>query len=209
MEHIQEFAAIQRPDRSVRRGDGPQISFPLEPGQAPTSRAAGFFNGPPGHAQRRRRNAPTGEPKGLIADLQCRPDGLYCLPVFTNEGRDLLNAGRKLFFSGRWTSDELPAENGRRIFRPAELKSAGLTPHPNLPVHHANDLPPSPPSGERAGVRGRGDDGNQPQPPLNQMNKKLILDLLATHGVTFANDASDEQIVVEIQKLGERAEISA
>ena len=33
---------------------------------------------------------PDKSPKGMIIDLQVRADGLYCKPVFTNEGSELV-----------------------------------------------------------------------------------------------------------------------
>ena len=131
---------------------------------------------------------PDAAEKGLIADLQVRPDGLSCRPVFNAAGAALLNGREKLFFSGRWTSDELPAENGRRIFRPATLLSAGLTPHPNLPVQHLNDKPHP----------------HQPSVPT-LMNRQAILELLAAHGFQFANDAAEPALLAALRELGVRA----
>ncbi len=133
---------------------------------------------------------PDKSPKGMIVELQARDDGFYCKPAFNNEGESLLNQSRKLYFSGRWTSNELPSENGKRIFRPDVLKSAGLTARPNLPVQHVNE--------------------RKPQTPP-EMNKKLIIDLLAARGVTFANEAeaTDEKIAAEIRKLGQTGDALA
>jgi hypothetical protein len=126
-------------------------------------------------------------PKCSIVELQARPTGLYCKPVFFNEAEPILGQSTKIFFSGHWTSDELPQENGKRIFRPDKLKSAGLTPFPNLPVEHVNDR-----------------DKTKTTIPT-EMNKKIIIEFLALHGVQFANDATDDQIAEALKTLGTKA----
>jgi len=88
---------------------------------------------------------PDREPKGVFADMEVRERGIYGLPVFTDEGMDLVE-GRKLVnghavrgFSGRLieatpdgTRDGLP------VFCPRRIASAGLTPFPHLPVEFFN-----------------------------------------------------------------------
>ncbi len=148
---------------------------------------------------------PDGSPKGTIADLQVRDTGLFCRPFFNNEGEALLNGPRKLYFSGRWSSAELPAEQGRRIFRPDELKSAGLTTNPNLPVQHVNDRESN--AATSPAIRPPQPTRNTQQDPTHQnsMNKQLLIQLLATHGVQFTNDTPDHQFLDAIGQLGAKA----
>jgi hypothetical protein len=129
---------------------------------------------------------PDRAPKGVIADLHARDTGLFCRPLFNQEGEAMLNLPGKLFLSGRWISSELPGENGRRVFRPDELKSAGLTPTPNLPVQHLND---------QDSQRATAGDSTAAAPPANPLNREALLQLLAAHGVQFTNDAADQQVL--------------
>src|SRR6267154_2365600 len=105
--------------------------------------------------------------KGLVVELQVRDNGLYCKPAFNNAGQELLNGSKKLFFSGRWSSDELAEEDGKRVFRPDSLKSVGMTPRPNLPVEQLNEK-------------------EQMETPPPKM-KKIIVRLIAL-GITVANE---------------------
>lgn len=123
---------------------------------------------------------PDKEEKGLIVELQIRDNGLYCKPAFNDAGGQLLRQPRKLFFSGRWSSDELAEEDGKRVFRPDSLKSVGITPRPNLPVQHLNEKQPTP-----------------------HNMKKLIARLLAS-GISVANDATEDQVDEAIGQLAER-----
>jgi hypothetical protein len=183
---VQEFEAIQRLDHAA-------ASRMVAHFKSPWNTLKRYLTGVPiyhGHPDMANAGSkyPDKEPKGMIAGLECRADGLYCLPVFTNEGRDLLNQGKKLFFSGRWSSDPVGEENGLRVFRPAHLKSAGLTARPNLPVHHANDQ-----------------DGQTATP--NKMNRTQLLHALAAFGIQFANDAdaTDAALLDAITTLGHKA----
>ena len=180
---VQEFTAVQRLDRAAAETMAAKFKSPLNRIKRYLT-GCWIFNGHPDMANAGNKY-PDAEPKGVISDLEVRADGLYCLPVFTNEGNDLLNSGKKLFFSGRWTSNELPEENGQRIFRPDQLKSAGLTPRPNLPVHHANDREINP---------------NK----KSTMKEKLIL-LLAALGIQFANDADEDKIIAAADGLFKKA----
>jgi len=83
--------------------------------------------------------------KGVFADMAVREKGIYGLPVFTNEGMDLVE-GRKLVngqkvrgFSGRLV-DSVPdgESNGLPVYCPTKIVSAGLTPYPHLPVEFFN-----------------------------------------------------------------------
>ncbi len=140
---------------------------------------------------------PDKTPKGMIIDLQVRPDGLFCKPVFTDEGSELVETKKLRAFSAYWSAREAGEQSGSdgrplKIYRPDLLKSAGLTNHPNLPVHLLNEAQPTCPA------------TRQPQSdPI--MNKKIILDFLAVQGITLANEASDDQIAAALQQFGDRA----
>jgi hypothetical protein len=130
---------------------------------------------------------PDKTPKGMIVDLEVRADGLYCKPVFTSEGSDLVESRALRAFSAYWSAQEIADKNTtQKIYRPDQLKSAGLTNNPNLPVHLLNEKIPS----------------------TAIMNKKLILDFLATQGITLANESTDVQISEALQQLGDRVTIA-
>src|SRR5581483_9879065 len=97
---------------------------------------------------------PDKNPKGMIVDLSVRDDGLYCKPVFTNEGSELIESKTYRAFSGYWSAQQVGEENGKTIFRPDLLKSAGLTNRPNLPVHLMNEGRASVPTGPDISVPG-------------------------------------------------------
>jgi hypothetical protein len=80
-------------------------------------------------------------PKGLIADLEARADGLYARPVFNNEGQVLLEGISGLAFSPRWTAELVSESDSEFILRPTQLLSAGLTTRPNLPNQAINEQP--------------------------------------------------------------------
>jgi len=126
-------------------------------------------------------------PKGMFSDLEARDTGLFGKPVFTNEGLQLLTKFPAM--SGRWTADEVGTEihQGQRVkvFRPAELKSAGLTDKPNLPVELLNEF-----------------ENEQTDSETNDtMKKETIIALLKKHGVELANDAKDEQLETALDTL--------
>ena len=130
--------------------------------------------------------------KGMIVDLQVRADGLFCKPVFTNEGSELVESGKLRAFSAYWSAREIGGQTGpdgrpRKIYRPEQLKSAGLTNHPNLPVHLLNEAQPHP-------------------SPL--VKKQMVIDFLASQGITLANEASDDQIAAALQQFGDRAVVA-
>ena len=83
---------------------------------------------------------PDKEPKGVFADLQVRDDGLYGLPVFTNEGSELVETKKRRAFSGNIGNSEPDGTtaDGVPIYRPTEIFSAGLTNNPHLPVNFFN-----------------------------------------------------------------------
>ncbi len=131
---------------------------------------------------------PDKTPKGMIVDLEARANGLFCKPVFTPEGSELVETRRLRAFSAYWSAREIgggPGPGGKflRLYRPDFLKSAGLTNHPNLPVQLLNEAQP------------------QTSPP---MKKQLVIDFLAAQGITLANEAADDQIAAALRQFGDR-----
>lgn len=131
---------------------------------------------------------PDKEPKGVFADMQVRADGLYGLPVFTNEGSNLVEQKTYRAFSGNiGESEECEAVNGTPCYRPTKIFSAGLTNSPHLPVHFFNS------------------DDTLADPAVNQNQnqtmKKKIIALCATLGVQFANEADDAQTEAALDQV--------
>lgn len=86
------------------------------------------------------RRYPDKTPKGVIANVVARSDGLYGEPILTHEGEQLVTQTNCKFPSARWEADEVGEENGLKIYRPSRLLSVGLTPSPNLPVQMMNEM---------------------------------------------------------------------
>ncbi len=180
---VKTFDAVQRFDRQA-------AGLMVTAFKSPLGTVKRFFRGCPiylGHP-----DAPVGggrypdkSTKGMIADLQAREDGLWCQPVFSNEGIELLEK-KRMYFSGRWSSDEVGLENGKKIFRPDELKSAGLVEKPNLPVQWINE--------------------REDQPNKTNMTIQQLIALLAKLGVTFANeaDATEENLATKLDEIATR-----
>lgn len=169
------FPAIQRMDRQAADNMAAKFKSPLNKIKR-YLRACEIFNGHPNTAIADGKYKDAGA-KGQIVALEARADGLYCKPAFNNAGETLLNGKQKLFFSGHWDSDELPKENGKRVFRPDQLKSAGLVPNPNLPVQYVNDA------------------------TQKNIMKDIIIKMLAAHGIQFANDAEDQKVIDALNKF--------
>ncbi len=207
---VERFPAIQRLDQAAARAMADKFNSPLARIKRFLS-ACPIYDGHPNTPIADGRY-PDQSPKGAIVELQAAPDALYCKPVFYHEAGSLLDGTAKIFFSGHWTSDELPAENGKRIFRPDRLKSAGLTTTPNLPVEHINSAE----RGMRSAESGNGDRAlghsalRAPHSALETttpttMNKTIILTLLAAHGAQFTNDATDDHLAAALNALGAKA----
>jgi len=135
---------------------------------------------------------PDKAPKGMIVDLEARATGLFCRPVFTNEGSELVENRKLRAFSACWSAREIGDERSRdgrtlKLYRPDCLKSAGLTNHPNLPVQFLNSNPAQP--------------NTQTQ---SIVNKQIVIDFLASQGITIANDAADEQLAGALKQIGDR-----
>ncbi len=181
---VEKFSAIQRMDRAAATDMAAKFNSPIGKAKRFFS-ACPIYNGHP-NTLTGKDKYPDKEPKGSIVALEARDNGLYCKPSFYNEAEPLLNQQTKIYFSGHWTSDELPKENGNRIFRPDKLKSAGLTPFPNLPVEHANEK-------------------EQTSTTETNMLKSLLISSLAALGIQFANDATDDQLIAGVNTLGAKA----
>jgi hypothetical protein len=165
--------AIQRVDAEA--GDALRRSL-----RSFTGRAARFFrsvpiyNGHPDVPQISDRYEDR-EPKGHVADLEVRADGIYIRPVFSNSGAALLNGARRLGFSAYVDADVIPSDDGKIHARWTTLRSAGLTDRPNLPVQLLNEKP-------------------------DHMPPKLIAALVVA-GITLANEANETQVLEGIATL--------
>lgn len=168
--------AIQRMDRTAAEAMVANFRKPL-------ARVVRFLRGLPifaGHPDMPGMESMYGDKaqKGVIADLDVRADGLYARPVFNNDGFDLIERtkGQGLGFSARWAAEPAGEENGKLIFRPTELISAGLTLTPNLPVQ-----------------------------AINEMNLSELIAALARMGVQLAADADLPTIIAAINAAADAA----
>lgn len=131
---------------------------------------------------------------GTVADMEARDDGLYLRPVLTETGAALVEKEGLSSVSPHWLANELPAENGRRVFAPTYLVSLGLTANPNIPgISLVNAIP----------------DFSEPM-------KDHVLKLLAALGNSLPATATDEQLtsgldaaVQTVSALKQRPEASA
>jgi hypothetical protein len=71
---------------------------------------------------------------GWIMALEARPDGLYGRMKWSAAGLQLLENGHYKFLSPYWEARQIGEQDGRTVFEPVSLISAGLTNEPNLPV---------------------------------------------------------------------------
>lgn len=148
-----------------------------------TGRASRFFRSVPifnGHPDVRAMAAkyPDRSPKGYIGDLQVRADGIYVLPILNEDGAALINGERRLGLSAYVAAEMQPVADGQTpVARWTQLHSAGLTDRPNLPVELLNS-----------------------KTDTETMTPKLIAALAAV-GITLANEATEEQILLGITNL--------
>jgi phage I-like protein len=88
---------------------------------------------------------------GWILELDARDDGLYGRAKWSEAGVDLLRNAHFKFLSPFWEAREIGFENGRRVYKPVALISAGLTNQPNIPVRPlANENREEPPAAPAA-----------------------------------------------------------
>lgn len=168
------------------------------------SRVKRFFRGGPiysGHPDRKgwEHLYPDKEVKGLFNELQVRDNGLYVRPLFNDAGAQLLEGGRKLFFSGRWPARQTGTKDGMPVFEPFSVTSIGLTPNPNLPTEMLNAKPAAGAAETGAGARGK-----TPDPTMNE-RQKLLAALISAGILTLNNEATDEQIVTAVRGLHTQA----
>jgi len=146
---------------------------------------------------------PDKEPKGVFADLEVRADGLYGLPVFTNEGSQLVEHAdptkRLKAFSGDLVdSEECGDVNGVPAYRPTKIVSAGLTNNPRLPVSFFNS--------DDTLAEAPAEAANQQQ--HKQTMKKKLLALLAALSLKpqFANavDPTEAEIETSLDQINDK-----
>ncbi|NOS70063.1 MAG: hypothetical protein HOP33_09040 [Verrucomicrobia bacterium] len=131
--------------------------------------------------------------KGVISDLAVREDGLYGLPVFTNEGSDLVEQKKLRYFSGRLADcEEGEPKDGVPVFRPNLFISVGLTNQPHLPVQMLNEAD----SCEAALA-----EQNKTQTPMKKSILELIIGLCTKAGIQLANEADDAATEAALKKL--------
>lgn len=144
---------------------------------------------------------PDKEPKGVFADLEVRDDGLYGLPVFTNEGSQLVEhtdpTKRLKAFSGDLgESEDCGQVDGKPCYRPTKIYSAGLTNKPHLPVHFFNS--------DDTLAEAPADATNNNNQPTTTMKKKLLA-LFAALSMKpqFANaaDPTEQELEVAVGEL--------
>jgi hypothetical protein len=123
--------------------------------------------------------------KGVFADMEIRDKGIYGLPVFTNEGVDLVEGrtlvnGKKVRgFSARFVESVPDGDkNGLPVYCPTQIASAGLTPYPHLPVEFFNS------DDTLADANAEAEKQQQ-----KQNMKKRIIAVMGLLGIQFANAA--------------------
>lgn len=132
---------------------------------------------------------PDHEAKGVIAKVEVRNDGIYGMPVFTNEGSELVEQKKFRAFSGNIGESEPDGEvSGVPAYRPTKIFSVGLTNTPHLPVHFFNS--------DDTLAEAPADANN----PINTMKKKIV-EMCTTLGIQFANDATDAQTEVALDQV--------
>jgi hypothetical protein len=148
------------------------------------SRVLRFFKGAPiysGHPDMPGMAAryPDKSHKGTIARLEARAgQGLYCMPIFNDEGDSMLSTKKGLGFSGRWVGEPTGEENGQLVYKPVRFISAGLTDSPNLPVELLNTTP--------------------------EMDLKKLIGLivaLKAPGIVLTNESTEDQVAAAISGL--------
>lgn len=134
---------------------------------------------------------PDKEPKGVFADMEAREDGVYGLPVFTNEGSEIVEKKKLRAFSGRLVDSVQDGEkNGVKVYCPTRILSVGLTNNPHLPVHFFN-----------ADNILADEAETKPQQNSNQTMKKKLLKLCTALGIQFANEADDAQTETALDQI--------
>jgi hypothetical protein len=89
---------------------------------------------------------------GWIMEVEAREDGFYGRVKWSDAGMELLRNAHYKYLSPFWEAREIGQENGRRIYRPIALISAGLTNQPNIPVRPLANSNPEGRAGREAPV---------------------------------------------------------
>lgn len=86
---------------------------------------------------------------GWIKAMQARvnnppqaTDGLYAQVEWTPTGKTFLENGNYKFLSSHFEAEQIGFERGRKVYRPTQVLSVGLTNYPNIPVnplHNTNE----------------------------------------------------------------------
>jgi phage I-like protein len=71
---------------------------------------------------------------GWLKALEVRDDGLYGKVDWSKPGEELLANSHYKFLSPYWDGEPIGVEKGRKVYRPVQLISVGLTNQPNIPV---------------------------------------------------------------------------
>jgi len=136
---------------------------------------------------------------GRTMQLQVRDDGLYGTRLMNSRGTNLVKSGAARYPSVNWFAKATGVEGQKLVMEPVQLISWGLTPKPNLPVKplvnsaivekflknaNSDTNPGGTPATNTKGAR---------------MDKAKLIALLATVGVTLANDASEDAIEKAMQ----------
>lgn len=185
----------QKPLPAIQRLDAQACAAMVREFEAARKRARKYLSGRPiyvGHPDvpALAHQYPDKTPKGVIAELQARADGLYGKPVFTNEGSDLVEGRKFRFFSGRLVDCEPAGQTaaaaggaGLPIFRPRVFLSVGLTNQPHLPVQMLNER----------------------RNPKTNMNKTKLLALCAHLGIPLTSDADDAAVDAALDLAAQKA----
>ena len=142
---------------------------------------------------------PNKHPVGLFHNLACRDGGLYGEPILTDDGEKLIASKTYRALSGRWAAEFVGQEDGVNIYRPVKFLSAGLTNQPNLPVQLLNEAELTPPPPVRHSFSDGGSTINQEPSSMTK-----IIAWLSRHGITLANDATEEQVETALAQLDPR-----
>jgi hypothetical protein len=119
---------------------------------------------------------------GWIMEVEAREDGFFGRVKWSDAGMELLRNAHFKYLSPFWEAREIASENGRRIYRPVALLSAGLTNQPNIPVRPlANEV------GDAERVGRRRARSAELLPVLASCGASG--DLKRTQGVVIENDA--------------------
>lgn len=119
---------------------------------------------------------------GWVREVEARGDGLYGRVKWSEPGRAMLANAHYKFFSPFWNA-ESAVEGGKKILRPVELLSVGLTNQPNLPVNPlANE-----------GARGAGRGASERD---FYMTREQLINALG-----LANTATDKEIETRLAAM--------